>query len=276
MNKPTRSTAAGAEAGASAGTAARGTVHAVRHALQLLRCLSGEGPLGVSELASRVGLHKSSVSRLVATLMEDDLVERDGGSRRLRVGAGLLSLSAPLLGRVRVVDAARLHLAELAQLCGETISLSVWDGAGAVNLEQALGARAIKHYAPPGSRNPAHCTASGKVLLAHAPPAALDRVIARGLTRYTPRTIVAPAALRGEIAAVRRRGCALNLGEFSPDVGGVAAPVRNPQGEVVAAVTATVPMYRFPPARRAQLVDMVGQAAVTIGERMKRLDAPPG
>ncbi|HEX4882487.1 MAG TPA: helix-turn-helix domain-containing protein, partial [Casimicrobiaceae bacterium] len=83
--------------------AARGTVLAVRHALQVLRCLSGEGPLGVSELASRVGLHKSSVSRLVATLLEDDLVERDGTSRRVRLGAGLLSLSAPLLGKVRIV-----------------------------------------------------------------------------------------------------------------------------------------------------------------------------
>jgi DNA-binding IclR family transcriptional regulator len=270
---PTKTTAAEFRADAAA---ARGSVLAVRHALQVLRCLSGEGPLGVSELASRVGLHKSSVSRLVATLVEDDLVERDADSRRVRLGAGLLSLSAPLLGKVRIADAARPHLADLAALCGETISLSIWDGAGAVNLEQALGARAVKHYAPPGSRNPAHCTASGKLLLAHAPPAAVERVVARGLPRYTPRTIVGAVALRGEIALIRRKGFALNAGEYSSDVGGLAAPVRDAKGQVVAAVTATVPMYRFASSRRLQLLDMLLHAADGVSERVKRLDAAAG
>lgn len=250
----------------------RATVLAVRHALQVLRCLSGEGPLGVTELASRVGLHKSSVSRLVATLLDDDLVEREAGSRRVRLGAGLLSLSAPLLGKVRFAEAARAPLADLAAACGETISLSVWDGAGAVNLEQALGAKAIKHYAPPGSRNPAHCTASGKLLLAHAAPAAVDRVLGRGLPRYTPRTIVGPVALRGEIALIRRKGFALNLGEYSSDVGAVAAPVCDAKGAVVAAVTATVPMYRFAASRRMHLLDMVLATAEIVGSRVRRLD----
>lgn len=228
--------------------------------------------MGVSELASRIGLHKSSVSRLVATLLEDDLVERDSTTRQVRLGAGLLSLSAPLLGHLRIVEAARPHLAMLADASGETISLSIWDGAGAVNVEQMLGARAIKHYAPPGSRNPAHCTAAGKLLLAYAPPAVADRIVARGLARYTPRTIVVPSALRGEIALIRRKGYSSNIGEYSSDVGALAAPVRDGQGRVVAAVTATVPMYRFSTARRVQLLHLVLETAEVLTARVKRLD----
>lgn len=246
------------------------TILAVRHAIQVLRSLSSEGPLGVGELASRVGLHKSTVSRLVSTLEDDDLVERDPTTRRVRLGAGLLSVSSPLLGRVGIVEVARPYLTDLAQRCGETISLSVWDGAGAVNLEQMLGAKAIKHYAPPGSRNPAHCTAAGKLLLAHAPVPAIERLLARELPRFTPRTIVSAAALRGEIALVRRRGYALNLGEFAVDVGGIAVPLATGEAQVAGAITATVPMYRFAPNQRSRLLGQLLAAAESASARLVR------
>jgi DNA-binding IclR family transcriptional regulator len=246
----------------------------VRHAIDILRTLAGEAPLGIGEIASRVGMHKSSVSRLVATLEDDDLLERERGSRRIRLGAGLLSLAAPLLGSVKVVEAARPQLAELAQDSGETISLSIWDGAGAVNLEQALGGRAVKHYAPPGSRNPAHCTAAGKLLLAFAPADVVERALARTLKRFTPRTIVSRSELSAEIAQIRRLGYAINDGEYSPDVGAVSAPVRNAEAGVVAAVTATVPMYRFGAARRRQLIDLVRRAADAVSARVGSIGKP--
>jgi DNA-binding IclR family transcriptional regulator len=244
-------------------------VLAVRHAIEILRCLSHETPsLGVSDIASLVGLHKSSVSRMVATLEEDVLVERDPVSKRIRLGPGLLSLVAPLLGSVRVVEAALPQVAELAQRCGETISVSVWDGAGAVNLEHVLGRKAVKHYAAPGSRNPAHATAAGKLLLAFAPADAAARVLGRDLRRFTPRTICTRSALLAEIAAIRRQGYAVNDGELSLDVGAVAAPIRNDKAMVVAAITATVPMYRFAAAGRRQLVEQVRQAADRVSARL--------
>lgn len=245
----------------------------VQHAIQVLRSLSAEGTVGVSELAVRVGLHKSTVSRLVATLEDDDLVERDPASRRIRVGAGLLSVASPLLHRGAIGEVVRAPLVDLAQRCGETISLSIWDGAGAINLEQMLGAKAIKHYAPPGSRNPAHCTAAGKLLLAHAPEATIARVLARDLPRYTPRTLVTPAALRAEIALIRRRGHALNLGEFADDVGGAAVPLRNSDNDVVGAITATVPMYRFEPPQRTRLLAQLVAAAQAASARVAKRDA---
>jgi DNA-binding IclR family transcriptional regulator len=233
------------------------------------RCLASDAPLlGISEIASVVGLHKSSVSRMIATLEEDDLVERDPASKRIRLGPGLLSLVAPLLGTVRVVETALPQLVDLAQRCGETISISVWDGAGAVNLEQVLGGKAVKHYAARGSRNPAHATASGKLLLAFAPSETIDRALRRELRRFTPRTICTRSALLAEIAAIRRQGYAFNEGELSLDVGAVATPVRNDKGIVVAAITATVPMYRFAATHRRQLTEFVRDAADRVSMRL--------
>lgn len=241
----------------------------MKHAVEMLRCLASDAPLlGISEIASVVGLHKSSVSRMIATLEEDDLVERDPASKRIRLGPGLLSLVAPLLGTVRVVDTALPQLGDLAQRCGETISISVWDGAGAVNLEQVLGGKAVKHYAARGSRNPAHATASGKLLLAFAPSEAIDRALRRELRRFTPRTICTRSALLAEITVIRRQGYAFNEGELSLDVGAVAAPVRNDKGIVVAAITATVPMYRFATTNRRQLTELVRDAADRVSARL--------
>jgi len=245
------------------------SVRSVRHAVDVLRCLASDPPLfGVGEIASIVGLHKSSVSRMVATLEEHDLVERDASSRRVRLGPGLLGLVAPLLATLRVAETGLPQLVELAQRCGETISISVWDGAGAVNLEQVLGARAVKHYAARGSRNPAHATASGKLLLAFASAATVERVLSRDLRRFTPRTIGTRSALLAEIAVIRRQGYAINEGEFSIDVGAVAAPVRNDRGVVVAAITATVPMYRFAVPGRRALIEQVREAADRVSARL--------
>lgn len=252
------------------------TIQAVQHAVQLLRSLSADGAAGISELALRIGLHKSTVSRLVATLEEDDLIERDPATRRVRVGAGLLSVASPLLHRSAIAEVVRPQLVELAQRCGETISLSIWDGAGAVNLEQMLGANAIKHYAPPGSRNPAHCTAAGKLLLAYAPEGAIERVLARELPRFTPRTLASAAALRAEIALVRRRGYALNVGEYAADVGGVAVPLSGSDGQVAGAITATVPMYRFAASQRSRLLAQLLAAAEGASARLARRDAERG
>jgi DNA-binding IclR family transcriptional regulator len=244
-------------------------VTAVRHAVQILRSFSADAPqIGVSEIARRVGLHKSSVSRLVATLEQDHLVERDRETGRIRLGAGLISLAGPLLANIKVVEVARPYLAELAQRSGETISLSIWDGAGAVNLEQALGGNAIAHYAPQGSRNPAHCTASGKLLLAFAELDELERTLAQRLERYTPRTVCDPRKLRTELRGIRTRGHAVNVGEFALDVGAVAAGVQDSSGRVVCAITATVPMYRFETARKRALIGMVEATAAQLSVRL--------
>ena len=245
------------------------TVRAVQHAVEVLHCLSAAQPdLGVSEIARRVGLHKSSISRLLVTLEEARLVERDPRSDRSRLGIGLVSLAAPLLVNLEVTRIARPYLEALAERSGETVNLSIWDGTQAVSMEQALGASAVKHYAPPGRSNPAHCTASGKALLAHAPVTDLQRLLDRALDPYTERTLIERDKLLAELEQIRREGYALNNCEFVDDVGAVAAVVRNIEGAVVGAVTATVPAFRFGPEQQEKLIAMVRATAAEISQRL--------
>jgi DNA-binding IclR family transcriptional regulator len=242
---------------------------AVRHAIDVLRCLSASTePLGVNELARQVGLHKSSVSRILVTLEDAHLVERSRATNKFTPGIGLVSLAAPLISNLRLLDIARPILEDLAEQSGETVSLNIWDGDAAVSILQVPGANAIKHFAPPGMRNPAHCTAAGKVLLAFAGEEDRDRILSGDLASYTDTTTVDRGKLRDELERVRRQGWAVNEGELEADVGAVAGIVHGLDGQVVAALVATVPMYRFGEERQSQLISYITEIAATLSRRL--------
>ncbi|CAH1658302.1 MULTISPECIES: IclR family transcriptional regulator [unclassified Chelatococcus] len=245
------------------------TVHAVRHAVELLRCIAQAQPeITISEVARRIGLHKSSVSRLIATLVAEHILERSPQTDGVRLGFGLVALAAPLLSGTGLPQAARARIATLAERSGETVNLSIWDGGQAVSVFQALGTNAITHYAAPGQSNPAHCTASGKLLLAFASDVEIERILAEPLTRYTEHTCTDPAILASELPRIRTEGRAINRGEFASDVGAVAALVRDMDGRARAAVTITVPMYRFSPERETDLLALVEVTASDISAQL--------
>lgn len=243
------------------------TIRSVQHAIEVLRHVSkAQSPLGINELARQVGLDKSSVSRLITTLEREGLVEKDAGPMTVRLSLGLVALVAPLLMDMQLSTLVRPRLEQLAKLLGETVNLSVWDGRESVSVVQALGTNAITHYAVPGQRNPAHCTASGKVLLAHAPDADVETVLAGSLERYTDKTVVDGDILRAQLTEIRAAGYALNCREFASDVGAAAAVVRNAGGSIVGAVTATVPMYRFDERRQREILNAVLVATADLSE----------
>lgn len=245
------------------------TVIAVKHAVDVLRCLSSSPEaLGVSEIARQVGLHKSSISRLLFTLEEAHLVERDRVTGKFSPGIGLISLAAPLISNLRLLDIAKPFLEELAETSGETVSLNIWDGEAAVSVQQVAGANAVTHFAPPGMRNPAHCTAAGKVLLAFVPDDDVARILGDGLKSYTDHTTADEEALRAELERIRLEEHAVNEGEFVGDVGAVAGIVRDMEGRVIAAIAATVPMYRFDEARKPDLVVAVKATAGRLSRRL--------
>lgn len=222
------------------------SVQSVERAFTVLRCLAS-GPAGVSEIAERTELPKSTVSRLLATLQALGAVDQLSTGGDYRVGDLLVELGAGARPGRSLVDVARPFVRELAAATGEAAGLSILDGTAVVYLDNVESTHAVQVRDWTGERLPLHVVSSGLVLLAHAPPAVIDTCLAGPLERFTTHTMVDPVKLRRRLGSLRRRGHEWVHDEFVEGLSSVAAPVRGRDGDVVAALHAHGPSYRFPP-----------------------------
>lgn len=205
-------------------------------AATILDAFDGSRPvLGLSELASRAGLPKSTVHRFAEQLLDLGWFERAPGG--YRVGMRLFEVGGLADRRNRIRERAAPHLHQLAAATGTAVHLGVLDHGEVVYLEK-LPVRGLELPTRDGGRMPAHCTALGKALLAYAPPDEIDRVLGSGLQARTPATIVDPDRLRAELSAVRQAGVAFDREEACAGVACVAAPIRG-SGRAIGAVSAT-------------------------------------
>src|SRR6266540_5311931 len=244
-------------------------IQSVRRAAALLKVFdNGPTELGVSELSRKTRLHKSTASRLLATLEREGLLERVPGTEKYRLGFLLVRLAGQATHFGDLRSAARPTLIDLAEASRETVILAVLDGDEVMNVEQISGPHFMRDTNWVGRRTPLNCVANGKALLAFLPPRDTDRILAGSLPRFTERTITDPQQLRAELAAVRERGYAYALGEIEEGLNAVAAPVRDAAGTVVAAVSISGPAYRVTADRIAALGALVGGAAAQISTRL--------
>jgi DNA-binding IclR family transcriptional regulator len=223
----------------------------VRRSLQLLehvrRHATAEHGVAVAALAQEAGVHRSTAARLLAPLVEEELLLRDGAGR-YRLGPGALRLGQSYVDELDVAGLASPYLRELADRTGATCTLGLPSG-GSVRIvvSEGTGGR-LPAGTGTGSLLPTYCTALGKAVLSVAPASWIDRAIATGLRGFTPRTITDPTELRGELDRTRRRGFALDDREHDAHVRAVASPVLNHVGSVVAAVATSTDHTRMPPA----------------------------
>jgi DNA-binding IclR family transcriptional regulator len=247
--------------------ASSSSIQSVQRAVAILEAVA-ESPedLGVSELGRRLGVHKATASRLLSTLAERDLVERNPATDRYRLGFGLIRLAAVAGGRLDLVREARSVLERLAEQTGETVNLAALEGDEVIHLDQISAPRPIVTVNWVGRRTPLHCTSNGKVLLAHLPDPERRRLLARPLERLTTRTIVDRRDLERELEEVRGRGYAWTKEELEVGLNAVAAPVHDATGRVVAAVSVSGPAYRL----RAAAVKRTARATVAAAEEISR------
>ncbi|MET0735404.1 MAG: IclR family transcriptional regulator [Microbacterium sp.] len=191
--------------------------------------------LGISELALRAGLPKSTVSRLVSTLARQRYLERDG--RQIHLGLRLFELGQ-LAEQPRELRLAALPvMADLRSATGETVHLAMRDGHEMVCLAVMRGRMPAPPTARIGARLPIHATALGKSVLAFAGASDARDVLTAELTAWTTRTSVDPVRLQRELDGIRRSGLALERDEYAEGVTSVACPVFAPSGSVVAAIS---------------------------------------
>ena len=243
-------------------------LRSVNRALRALELIAEAGELGVTELGRRLGVHKATASRLAATLARRGLIERDPVSDRYRLGFGLIRLAGAAMAGLDLVSSARPVLEELAEQTRETVTLGVVSGDDVVSIDQVSGTRSIVSVSWVGKRTPLHATSTGKILLAGMSDAELDRRLARGLERATPRTVTDPAELRSQLEEARRRGWAQTLEELEEGLNAVAAPVRQADGEVVGALSVSGPAFRMRPVDLPRLGRLTALAAEQVSRRL--------
>lgn len=187
--------------------------------------------LGLSELARRTGLPKTTVHRLARDLVACRILERDGTSFRL--GLRMFEMGQRVQRTLREV--AIPYMADLREATKQTVNLAVLEGGDVVYVEilRPHGAPAALTQARSGGRLPAHATGVGKALLAFSPPEVIDQVLARPLVRMSGRTVVSPRRIREDLAMIRKAGVAFDVEESAPGLLCAACPILGPGGRLL-------------------------------------------
>jgi IclR family transcriptional regulator, acetate operon repressor len=245
-----------------------GNLQSVNRALSALDLIAEAGELGVTELGRRLGVHKATASRLVATLAERGMVERDPITEKFRLGFGLIRLAGAAMASMDLVRIARPLVEELADRTRETVNLGVLSSDAVVYIDQVTGTRSIVAVSWVGRRTPLHCTSNGKVFLAFMRASERDRLLASPLPRATPATLTDPKKLRAQLEEIRSRGYAQTMEELEEGLNAVAAPIRRADGEVVASLSVSGPAFRMRPVDLPRVGRLTKESAASISRRL--------
>ena len=243
-------------------------VQSVARAAELLKALGAHGgPASVFDLADRCGLNRSTAWRILATLEDEGLVERDPATGRYEIGYALVALGAAA-GHDPLIRRAHPALRALAEACLETASLAVPRGMQLVYVDQ-VQAPHVMAADWLGRATPLHATSTGKALLAWLSEDEIGAALPGRLQRFTDTTITTRAVLRTELGQVRARGYAASRGELEPALWGVSAPVLD-GGRPVAVVSVWGVESRI----RARGLDALGARTLAAADEIAAAAAP--
>lgn len=244
------------------------TVQSVERAFSILQALAG-GPAGVSAIAERTSLPKSTVSRLLGTLVALGAVEQSDLLGVYGLGELIIDLSASASPGRSLIALAHPHLVELVDDIDEAAGLGMLDGSRVYYYDQVDSDHQIQVRDWTGESVDAHVVSSGLVLMAFAPDAVRRAFLAGPLEAWTDHSITDPGVLARRLDEIRRAGFAWVYEEMSEGLNSVAAPIVNPSGTVIAAVHAHGPSYRFPaPGDAAAIAASVVEAGRRISDRL--------
>ncbi|TEU10090.1 MAG: IclR family transcriptional regulator [Anaerolineales bacterium] len=240
-------------------------VRAVERAVQILSSLDDEHPeRSLSDIAQATGLHKATAHRIVMTLLNGGFIERTAGGEKYRLGLRVAGLGLGVLHRLDFRREALPHMQQLVERFQEICTLGVFDRGQVLYVEIVHSKHTLTIAARVGRHLPAHCTASGKVLLAFLPSEVVEPMLNAPLVAYTEKTITLPARLREELEVVRQRGYALDDEEFEVGIRAVAAPIRDIDGNVIAEMSMPGPTSRLTPERIPEIAQALVEAASAV------------
>lgn len=242
-----------------------GGLKSVASAIELLDCFVTDEELGVSQVARKLGVAKSTAHRLLTTLCQGGLVEQNPENGRYRLGLRLFELGHLALSRVELRRESRAMLEELREVSGLTVHLVVAQGADALFLERLVTLRGMSAMSEYRRRWPLHVTSSGKAICAYDPVAAQARIEA-GFPALTQYSISSKEAFLAELARIRARGYSTANQEVMLQLGSVAAPIVDARGVARAAVSITGSVHDV-----SKNQDRLGRLVVSVGARLSKV-----
>jgi IclR family KDG regulon transcriptional repressor len=234
----------------------------VNRALDVLLLFDEEHPeWSVAELSQTLGLHRSIVYRVLCTFEQRGVVIRRDTGGRYRLGLKLVELANVVLASMDLRQATHSVMERLVRETGESAFLTVISEDESVCIHKIESSQRVRVTLTIGGRYPLYAGASNRLLLAYLPTEKTEEMIARGLKQLTPDTITDPDRLREDLAKIRRQGWVFSVGELTPGVAAIAAPLRDSNGEVIAALSIGGLASRFSENRLQTLIEITCQAA---------------
>jgi IclR family KDG regulon transcriptional repressor len=218
----------------------------VAAAVRVLKCFSEVEPeIGISSLAKRLSLAKSTVHRLAVTLTSEGLLEQSPETGRYRLGINLFVMGALVRRRLDVSNMAQPFMNVLREQTGETIHLAVMNETNVLYLYNLESRQAIRMKSYIGTIKPAFCTCEGRAIVAFGGPELMNKVLSAPLVARTPGTQTDPAQLMKMLTEIRNHGYAIDDEESEQGMRGISAPLRDITGQVVAAIGIGGPSQRL-------------------------------
>lgn len=241
----------------------RSMVQSVLNALDILDYLAScGGEASVTEVAQFLDVHKSTASRLLATLNSRGYVMRNKQTKQYSLGMRLVELSRAKLDQLDLREFARPYLEELVAATGETAHLAILDHSQVIYIDKVDTPQTLMMRSKIGYRIAAHCTALGKAIMAELPDETVDSILgSMDLVRFTANTVADPEHLKLHLASVRERGYAVDDEEHEEGIRCVAAAVKDYAGRVVAAISVSGPTMRVSRKRVDEIGRIVRDAA---------------
>jgi len=238
--------------------------------LSVLELLLKKGSaMNMTELSEKLGFYPSTTHRILDTLKHRGYIEQDSHTQKYQLGLKLLELGMAKLQQIDLVREATPYLKELVKQCNETVHLGVLEEGEVMYLAKEESFQTIRMISYVGKRAPVHCTALGKVLLTYLSAEERKKILGeKVLPRFTENTITDKRELEKELSKVREQGFALDREENEKDVCCVAAPIRNYQGEVIAAISISSPIFRIDKNAQNNLKKVLIETSKKISKRL--------
>ena len=251
------------------------SVSSVLKVFGILQALGEEREIGITELSQRVMMSKSTVYRFLQTMKSLGYVAQEGESEKYSLTLKLFELGARALQNVDLVRSADIQMRELSRLTKETIHLGALDEDSIVYIHKIDSMYNLRMYSRIGRRNPIHTTAIGKVLLAWSEPQELQDVLSKiTFTRSTDKTITSVEDFIPVLEKAKEQGYAEDIEEQEEGLRCIAVPVFDRFGVVIVGLSISFPTIRFSEENKANIVNMLHEAARNISSQMGYHDYP--